>query len=100
VKAVLDDGSGALTAVFNRELTEALLDKTIDTAIAQAKEAMSVDVVRDELSDLLVAQPIEARGNVTSDDYGLMMIVDTAKMLRVDVQTEAREMLEQMEGPA
>jgi hypothetical protein len=47
-----------------------------------------------------VAQPIEARGNVTSDDYGLMMIVDTAKMLRVDVQTEAREMLEQMEGSA
>ena len=61
---------------------------------------MSVDVVRDELSDLLVAQPIEARGNVTSDDYGLMMIVDSAKLLRVDVQTEAREMLEQMEGPA
>ncbi len=100
VKAVLDDGSGALTAVFNRELTEALLDKTMEAAIAQAKEAMSVDVVRDELSDLLVAQPIEARGNVTSDDYGLMMIVDTAKLLRVDVQTEAREMLEQMEGPA
>ena len=100
VKAVLDDGSGALTAVFNRELTEALLDKTMEAAIAQAKEAMSVDIVRDELSDLLVAQPIEARGNVTSDDYGLMMIVDSAKMLRVDVQTEAREMLEQMEGPA
>jgi replication factor A1 len=100
VKAVLDDGSGALTAVFNRELTEALLDKTMDAAIAQAKEAMSADVVRDELSDLLVAQPIEARGNVTSDDYGLMMIVESAKLLRVDVQTEAREMLEQMEGPA
>jgi len=100
VKAVLDDGSGALTAVFNRELTEALLDKTMEAAIAQAKEAMSVDIVRDELSDLLVAQPIEARGNVTSDDYGLMMIVDSAKMLRVDVQTEAREMLEEMEGPA
>lgn len=100
VKAVLDDGSGALTAVFNRELTEALLDKTMEAAIAQAKEAMSADVVRDELSDLLVAQPIEARGNVTSDDYGLMMIVDTAKLLRVDVQTEAREMLEAMEGSA
>ncbi len=100
VKAVLDDGSGALTAVFDRELTEALLDKTMDTAIAQAKEAMSVDVVRDELSDLLVAQPIEARGNVTSDDYGLMMIVDSAKLLKVDVQAEAREMLEGLEGSA
>jgi len=100
VKAVLDDGSGALTAVFDRELTEALLDKTIDDAIAQAKEAMSADIVRDELADILVAQPIEARGNVTSDDYGLMMIVDQAKILKVDVQAEAREMLEGLEGSA
>ena len=98
VKAVLDDGSGALTAVFDRELTEALLDKTMEACIAQAKDAMSVDVVRDELADILVAQPIEARGNVTSDDYGLMMIVDQAKILRVDVQAEARELLESLEA--
>jgi replication factor A1 len=99
VKAVLDDGSGALTAVFDRELTEALLDKSLEACIAAAKEAMSTDVVRDELSDLLVAQPIETRGNVTSDDYGLMMIVESAKLLKVDVQAEAREMLEGLEAP-
>ena len=100
VKAVLDDGSGALTAVFDRELTEALLDKTLDICIAAAKEAMSTEIVRDELADILVAQPIEARGNVTSDDYGLMMIVESAKLLKVDVQAEAREMLEGLEGSA
>jgi len=100
VKAVLDDGSGALTAVFDRELTEALLDKTLDACIAQAKEAMSQDIVRDELADILVAQPMETRGNVTSDDYGLMMIVQTAKILKVDVQQEARQMLEGLEGSA
>src|SRR5947199_245985 len=100
VKAVLDDGSGALTAVFDRELTEGLLDKSLEACIAAAKEAMSTDVVRDELADLLVAQPIEARGNVTSDDYGLMMIVESAKLLKVDVQAEAREMLEGLEGSA
>jgi len=100
VKAVLDDGSGALTAVFDRELTEGLLDKSLEACIAAAKEAMSTDVVRDELADILVAQPIEARGNVTSDDYGLMMIVESAKLLKVDVQAEAREMLEGLEGSA
>ena len=100
VKAVLDDGSGALTAVFGKELTEGLLDKTVEECIAAAKEAMSQEVIRDQLADLLVAQPIEARGNVTSDDYGLMMIVDQAKILKVDVQEEARAMLEELEGPA
>lgn len=98
VKAVVDDGSGAITAVFGKELTELLLEKTMDEAIAQAKEAMDQEVVRDELADLLIAQPVEVRGNVTSDDYGLMMIVDTARVLRVDVQEEARAMLEELGG--
>jgi replication factor A1 len=59
---------------------------------------MDQEVVRDELADLLIAQPVEVRGNVTSDDYGLMMIVDTARVLKVDVQEEARAMLEELEG--
>jgi len=100
VKAIVDDGSGALTAVFGRDLTEGLLDRTIEEAIAQAKNAMNADVVRDDLADLLVAQPVEVRGNVTSDEYGLMMIVDQAKLLKVDVQEEARAMLEELGGPA
>src|SRR2546428_2835635 len=61
VKAVLDDGSGAVTAVFDRELTEALLDKTLEACIAAAKEATLTDIVRDALADVLVAQPLEVR---------------------------------------
>jgi len=98
VKAVVDDGSGAITAVLGKDLTEQLLEKTVEECIAQAKEAMDQEVVRDELADLLIAQPIEVRGNVTSDDYGLMMIVDSARVLKVDVQEEARAMLEELEG--
>jgi replication factor A1 len=96
VKGVVDDGSGAITAVFGKDLTELLLEKTVDECIAQAKEAMDQEVVRDELADLLIAQPVEVRGNVTSDEYGLMMIVDTARVLKVDVQEEARAMLEEL----
>jgi replication factor A1 len=95
-KAVIDDGSGALTAIFNRELTEALLEKDLQTCISEAKEAMDQEVIRDYLADILIAQPVEARGNVTSDDYGLMMIARSAQVLRVDIQQEARALLEQL----
>ena len=89
MKAVLDDGSEALTAVFDRDLTEALLEKSLDACIAQAKEAMSTDVVRDELADELVAQPMEICGDAVSDDHGLLLMsVKTAKVLRVEVQAE------------
>ncbi len=95
-KAVIDDGSGALTAIFNRELTEGILGKDMDKCIEDAKEAMDQEVIRDALSDLLVAQPAEARGNVTSDDYGLMMIARSAEILEVDIEREARALLEEL----
>lgn len=95
-KAVIDDGSGALTAIFNRELTEALLEKGLEQCMSEAREAMDQEVIRDALGDLLIAQPVEARGNVTSDDYGLMMIARSTKVLQVDIQQEAKALLEKL----
>ncbi|MFQ6127751.1 MAG: DNA-binding protein [Thermoplasmata archaeon] len=97
VKAVIDDGSAALTAILGKELTESLLEKSLEECMGTAKEAMSHEVIRDELADLLVAQPVELRGNVTSDDYGLMMISNSARVLEIDVQEEARKLLSELE---
>ncbi|MFQ6059914.1 MAG: DNA-binding protein, partial [Thermoplasmata archaeon] len=98
VKAVVDDGSGALTAIFGRELTEGFLSKSMSECIKIAKEAMTHEVVRDELADMLIAQPVEIRGNVSRDEFGIMMIVNSAEILKIDVEKEAREMLDDLEG--
>ncbi len=97
VKAVIDDGSAALTAILGKDITEGLLDKSLEKCMEIAKEAMSHEVIRDELADLLVAQPVELRGNVTSDDYGLMMISESAEILEIDVQEEAQKLLSDLE---
>lgn len=97
IKAVVDDGSGALTAIIGKELTETILSKSLEGCIQEAKEAMSHEVVRDELADILIAQPVELRGNVTSDDFGLMMMVQAARVLEIDIQEEARKLLSELE---
>ncbi|MEE9489487.1 MAG: DNA-binding protein [Thermoplasmata archaeon] len=97
VKAVIDDGSAALTAIIGKDITEGLLGKSLEDCMDTAKEAMSHEVIRDELADLLVAQPVELRGNVTSDDYGLMMISESAEILEIDVQEEAQKLLSDLE---
>ncbi|MFQ5910408.1 MAG: hypothetical protein ACE5IJ_06775, partial [Thermoplasmata archaeon] len=97
IKSVVDDGSGALTAVFGKELTEGLLNKSLEECETMARDAMTHEVVRDELADMLIAQPVEVRGNVTKDEFGIMMIVDSADMLKIDVEKEAREMLDDLE---
>jgi replication factor A1 len=98
VKAVLDDGNASLTAVMNRPVTESLLGMNLDECVRQAKEAMNTEVIRELVEDKLLARPLELRGNVLSDEYGLMMIVSDASSVRMDVQAKAAEILANVEG--
>lgn len=75
IKAIFDDGTGALSAIIGRELTERLLGKTLDQAVAEAKAAFRPEVVMDQLKEKLTSRVYLARGNVMSDDYGPTMIV-------------------------
>lgn len=98
VKAVVDDGTGAMTAVFNRDITEQILESNMDEALKLAKDAMNADVVRDRLFDKLVAKPVQVRGNVTIDEFGLMMIASNAEFLGFDAKEEARKMLDGLDS--
>ncbi len=75
IKAIFDDGTGALSAIIGRELTETLLGKTLDQAVAEAKAAFRPEVIHEQLKEKLTARVYLARGNVMSDDYGPTMIV-------------------------
>lgn len=94
VKGVVDDGTGSLSVIVNRELTERLLGKTLDDCKALAQEAFDSEVVRDLLVDRLVARPVKVTGNVVSDDFGLMMIVREVSDVHVDVRGEAEGLLQ------
>jgi len=98
IKAVVDDGAGAITAVLNKEITEALVGITLEQAIKDAREAMDPEVVKEKVEERLLAKPIEVRGNVISDDYGLMMIVSEARMFVPEVRGEAANLLSELEG--
>lgn len=97
VKAVIDDGTGALTAIVNRDLTEELIDMTIDECIEKAREVMDYDSIKDILEDRLLAQPIQLRGNVTVDEYGPMMIAQSADRLDPDIKSEAEKLIIRLE---
>jgi replication factor A1 len=93
VKGVVDDGTGSLSVIINREMTEQLLGKTLEECKALAQEAFDSEVIRDLLVDRLVAKPVKVTGNVVSDDFGLMMIVRDVSDVKVDVKGEAEDLL-------
>ena len=97
LKMVVDDGSGAITCVLGRELTEKLCDMTLDECIKIAREKMNTDIVREILARKVIAHPIEVTGNVTLSDYGLMLLTNSANFFTINVVEEAKKMLEALQ---
>jgi replication factor A1 len=98
IKAVVDDGYATMTAVMNRKMTESIVGTTLEESLRLAKEAMNPDVIRERIDEKLFGQPIEVTGNVTNDEYGLMMIVSDARISVPEVRGEASTLLTQLEG--
>ncbi len=98
IKAVVDDGTGALTAVMGREITEELLGKDVKECQKLAKEAMDVGIIEDELRSILLATPVSVAGDATVDDFGIMLISKETQKREIDVEEEARALLGDLEG--
>jgi replication factor A1 len=98
MKVVIDDGTGALSAIVNRESTESLTGITLDRALAMAKEKGDPEAVLKAIDEKILIMNVTATGNVLSDDYGPTMIVREMKYLSVDMKKEAEELMEKVEG--
>ena len=88
VKAIVDDGSGTVTAILDRDLTETLYGGTLDDAMAAARDAMSKEVVADEIRERIVGREYRVRGNLSVDDYGAN--VEASEFERADDDPAAR----------
>lgn len=100
IKAILDDGTAAVNAVFGRELTESLLGKTMDECTRMAKDAMTTDIVETEAKSKLLARTLRVRGNVLVDEFGPMMLAKEAAPVHRDLTAAAEALLAELEGVA
>jgi len=96
VKGVLDDGSGAVTLVLNSEATQSILGMNLEEAHELARSDLQSDAVILELQKKLLGRPLRVRGNVTTDDFGVMMIGTEAETMAPDVKTIASGLLESL----
>jgi replication factor A1 len=76
VKAILDDGTGTVTAILDRDLTEEIYGGTMADAMDAAREAMDKEVVADAIADTLVGHEYRVRGNLSVDEYGANLEAD------------------------
>ncbi len=100
IKGVLDDGTGSLSLVAGRELTEQLLGKDLERCKKEAQDAFRPDLIAEQIEAKLTGRSLWVRGNALSDDYGVTFIVRQAKLADADVANDAKAALATLEAMA
>jgi Single-stranded DNA-binding replication protein A (RPA), large (70 kD) subunit and related ssDNA-binding proteins len=70
VKAIIDDGTGAMTAIFGTELTATLYGADLEDALSAARDAMDRGVVSTEIDQAITGHRMAVRGDISVDEYG------------------------------
>jgi replication factor A1 len=96
IKAVIDDGTGTLSTVIAKEVTEKILERSLEDCESLIYKTRNLEIINEELINKLIAQPVRVHGNIIIDDYGLMMICNDAELIEIDVKTEATKLLESL----
>jgi replication factor A1 len=99
VKAVLDDGTGALTVILGTELTAAVYGGGIEAAREQARDAMDQTVVADTIREKIVGREFAVRGTVSVDDYGANVEARAFAERADDPAERARALLDRADSP-
>jgi len=100
IKATLDDGTGCLTVMMNKGLTEELLGTGLDAYLEMAKDSMDTSVVFDDVEKKLLDLNLAVTGLVRRDDFGPTLFtdqIDIVELKDLDINTMAKELLEKMQ---
>lgn len=87
VKAILDDGTGAVTVVLGRELTATVYGGDLATAKEEARSAMDQTVVGETIAEQIVGRRYRVQGQLSVDEYGAT--VDATRFERVETDPAA-----------
>jgi len=93
VKAILDDGTGTVTAILDTDLTAAVYGGGVEDAKRAARDAMDKEVVADEIRDRVVGREFRVRGSLSVDEYGANLDADEFTESADDPADRASELL-------
>jgi replication factor A1 len=97
IKLVVDDGTGAVSAIIGRELTEKLLGKTLEECEKLVENSKDENALVDEMNKLLFTHRINVQGNALGDNFGTTIIAKEAKLVDVDIDREVKKLSQYLE---
>lgn len=92
LKLVVDDGTGSVSSVLNKELTEKLLGKTLE----ECKDIDENELLND-INKTLFTQRVSLRGNALGDEFGTNIIAKDVKLVEFDIKDDAEKLFKEIE---
>jgi len=98
VKAILDDGTGTVTIILDKELTADMYGGDIDDAREHARDAMDREVVANRIRENVVGHEFRVRGTLTVDDFGANLEATAFGRQDDDPREHAKRFLSEVEA--
>jgi replication factor A1 len=92
LKLVIDDGTGSVSSILNKELTEKLLGKSLEEC-----KKMDESALLDEINKMLFARTISMQGNALGDEFGTSIIARDAELVDINLNEEAERLSQELE---
>lgn len=97
IKGVIDDGTGAIIALFPKAVCEKLLGKSLEDYISLVGKDGVINPALLEIKERLLGRALQLIGNVSPGDFGTTFIVQDAQRLELDWKLQAKALLSEME---
>ncbi|MGB9929608.1 MAG: Single-stranded DNA binding protein [Methanosarcina sp.] len=97
IKAVLDDGTGSMSVMFPREISETIYGKTLEEAEQLMFSDISKDAVYEDLRRFLTGRYLAVRGNASKGEYGISFVAEKAWIPEDDLAVRIVELLHRLE---
>lgn len=97
IKLVIDDGTGAVSGIINKDLTEKILGKTLSELEKIVKESKDENIVVEEIFNTLFAHRITLQGNALGNEFGITIIAKDAKLADIDVEAASEKLSQELE---
>lgn len=92
LKLVVDDGTGSVSSVLNKELTEKILGKTLE----ECKD-LNENEFLNQINKALFTKRISLKGNALADEFGTNIIAKDAKLVDIDIKEDAEKLFKELE---
>jgi len=97
IKAILDDGTGAVSVMINRELSEMVYGRSMFEAEDIIRTAISQDAVFEDMKQVLTGRYLGVRGNTSKSEFGVTLVTKSVWLPDDDIGVRVSNLLKRLE---